>query len=132
MVLTSATQELFECRADEDVTGDNPYKLLRKEDMMQDMRTRAAVSDFSPIKQAVLVSLSGLIVQEDREQQCPAIMMYGPMLRAVQSRRASQKSSGSIATTPHYLPHSSVMRSCVSMQSPHPTQLSHMEAHIVV
>ncbi|XP_031430157.1 dynein axonemal intermediate chain 3 isoform X2 [Clupea harengus] len=54
MVLTSATQELFECRADEDVTGDNPYKLLRKEDMMQDMRTRAAVSDFSPIKQAVL------------------------------------------------------------------------------
>ncbi|KAL2089545.1 hypothetical protein ACEWY4_014233 [Coilia grayii] len=54
MVLTSATQELFGCRADEDVTGDNPYKLLRREDIVQDMKTRAAVSDFSPVKQAVL------------------------------------------------------------------------------
>ncbi|XP_053542409.1 dynein axonemal intermediate chain 3 isoform X2 [Ictalurus punctatus] len=54
LVLTSATQELFGCRADEDVTGENPYKLLRKDDIVQDMRTRAAVSDFSPIKQAVL------------------------------------------------------------------------------
>ncbi|XP_053096688.1 dynein axonemal intermediate chain 3 [Pangasianodon hypophthalmus] len=54
LVLTSATQELFGCRANEDVTGENPYKLLRKDDIIQDMRTRAAVSDFSPIKQAVL------------------------------------------------------------------------------
>ncbi|KAK3518630.1 hypothetical protein QTP70_006072 [Hemibagrus guttatus] len=54
LVLTSATQELFSCRADQDVTHENPYKLLRKDDMIQDMRNRAAVSDFSPIKQAVL------------------------------------------------------------------------------
>ncbi|KAI4874495.1 hypothetical protein NFI96_021870 [Prochilodus magdalenae] len=54
LVLTSATQELFGCRADEDVTGDDPYRLLRKEDIVQDMKTRAAVSDFSPFKQAVL------------------------------------------------------------------------------
>uniref|UniRef100_A0AAR2K6V8 WD repeat domain 63 n=1 Tax=Pygocentrus nattereri TaxID=42514 RepID=A0AAR2K6V8_PYGNA len=54
LVLTSATQELFGCRADEDVTGDDPYRLLKKEDIIQDMKTRAAVSDFSPIKQAVL------------------------------------------------------------------------------
>ncbi|XP_072552313.1 dynein axonemal intermediate chain 3 [Salminus brasiliensis] len=54
LVLTSATQELFGCRADEDVTGDDPYRLLKKEDIVQDMKTRAAVSDFSPIKQAVL------------------------------------------------------------------------------
>ncbi|XP_067301422.1 dynein axonemal intermediate chain 3 [Pseudorasbora parva] len=54
LVLTSATQELFGCRADEDVTGENPYKLLKKEDMIQDMKTRAAVSDFSPVKQIVL------------------------------------------------------------------------------
>ncbi|XP_062308219.1 LOW QUALITY PROTEIN: dynein axonemal intermediate chain 3 [Osmerus eperlanus] len=53
MVLTSATQEMFGCRAEEDVTGDNPYKLLRKDDILQDMRTRAAVSDFSPAKQLV-------------------------------------------------------------------------------
>lgn len=55
LVLTSATQELFGCRADEDVTGENPYKLLKKEDIIQDLKTRAAVSDFSPIKQLVLV-----------------------------------------------------------------------------
>ncbi|XP_071773409.2 dynein axonemal intermediate chain 3 [Centroberyx gerrardi] len=54
MVLTSATQELFACRADEDLTGENPYKLLRKDDIVQDMKTRAAVSDFSPVKQIVL------------------------------------------------------------------------------
>ncbi|XP_022533007.2 dynein axonemal intermediate chain 3 isoform X1 [Astyanax mexicanus] len=54
LVLTSATQELFGCRADEDVTGDDPYRLLKKEDIIQDMKTRAAISDFSPIKQAIL------------------------------------------------------------------------------
>uniref|UniRef100_A0A8C7FY39 Dynein axonemal intermediate chain 3 n=1 Tax=Oncorhynchus kisutch TaxID=8019 RepID=A0A8C7FY39_ONCKI len=54
LTLTSATQELFGCRCDEDVTGDNPYKILRKEDIVQDMRMRAAVSDFSPMKQLVL------------------------------------------------------------------------------
>ncbi|XP_062872021.1 dynein axonemal intermediate chain 3 [Trichomycterus rosablanca] len=54
LVLTSATQELFSCRADEDVTAENPHKLLKKSQIIQDMKTRAAVSDFSPIKQAVL------------------------------------------------------------------------------
>ncbi|KAI3368543.1 hypothetical protein L3Q82_025551 [Scortum barcoo] len=54
MVLTSATQELFGCRTDEDVTRENPYKLLKKEDIIQDIKTRAAVSDFSPVKQIVL------------------------------------------------------------------------------
>ncbi|KAK0131724.1 WD repeat-containing protein 63 [Merluccius polli] len=54
LVLTSATQELFGCRADEDLTEDKPHKLLNKGDMVQDMKTRAAVSDFSPVKQLVL------------------------------------------------------------------------------
>ncbi|CAM4674132.1 unnamed protein product [Leuciscus chuanchicus] len=54
LVLTSVTQEMFGCRADEDVTGENPYKLLRKKEIVQDMKTRAAVSDFSPVKQIVL------------------------------------------------------------------------------
>ncbi|XP_041790507.1 dynein intermediate chain 3, axonemal [Chelmon rostratus] len=54
MVLTSATQELFGCLADEDVTGESPYKLLKKDDIIQDIKTRAAVSDFSPVKQFVL------------------------------------------------------------------------------
>ncbi|XP_039984181.1 dynein intermediate chain 3, axonemal isoform X2 [Xiphias gladius] len=54
MVLTSATQELFGCCADEDVTGESPYKLLKKDNIIQDIKTRAAVSDFSPVKQIVL------------------------------------------------------------------------------
>ncbi|GAA6221340.1 WD repeat-containing protein 63 [Lates japonicus] len=54
MVLTSVTQKLFGCCADEDVTGESPYKLLKKDDIIQDIKTRAAVSDFSPVKQIVL------------------------------------------------------------------------------
>ncbi|XP_069560869.1 dynein axonemal intermediate chain 3 [Brachyistius frenatus] len=54
LVLTSATQQLFGCCADEDVTRENPYKLLQKDDIIQDIKTRAAVSDFSPVKQIVL------------------------------------------------------------------------------
>lgn len=57
LVLTSATQELFSCRPDEDVTEKSPYKLLKKDDIIQDMKTRAAVSDFTPVKQIVFVSL---------------------------------------------------------------------------
>ncbi|KAK5869587.1 hypothetical protein PBY51_024292 [Eleginops maclovinus] len=54
MVLTSATQELFGCRTDEDVTAESPYKLLKKDDIIQDIKRRAGVSDFSPVKQIVL------------------------------------------------------------------------------
>ncbi|XP_055364183.1 dynein axonemal intermediate chain 3 isoform X2 [Betta splendens] len=54
IVLTSATQELFGCRADEDVTRESPFKLLKKDSIVQDIKTRAAVSDFSPVKQTVL------------------------------------------------------------------------------
>ncbi|KAM9385770.1 LOW QUALITY PROTEIN: dynein axonemal intermediate chain 3 [Pholidichthys leucotaenia] len=57
MVLTSATQELFGCRADEDVTVDSgtPYKLLEKSmDIIQDMKHKslACLSDFSPACEA--------------------------------------------------------------------------------
>ncbi|XP_056305532.1 dynein axonemal intermediate chain 3 [Danio aesculapii] len=54
LVLTSVSQELFGCRADEDVTAENPHKLLKKQDIIQDLRNRAAVCDFSPVKQTVL------------------------------------------------------------------------------
>ncbi|XP_041862444.1 dynein intermediate chain 3, axonemal [Melanotaenia boesemani] len=54
LVLTSATQELFDCRTDEDVTRESPYKLLKKDNIIQDIKKRAAVSDFSPVKQPVL------------------------------------------------------------------------------
>ncbi|XP_043985899.1 dynein axonemal intermediate chain 3 isoform X2 [Gambusia affinis] len=54
LVLTSATQELFNCRIDEDVTEKNPFKLLKKDDIVGDMKKRAAISDFSPVKHKVL------------------------------------------------------------------------------
>ena len=54
--MASKTQEIFECRADEDVTEDEPYKFLRKEKILEDLYNRAAVSDFHPIKQIIQVS----------------------------------------------------------------------------
>uniref|UniRef100_A0A8C5GKX8 Uncharacterized protein n=1 Tax=Gouania willdenowi TaxID=441366 RepID=A0A8C5GKX8_GOUWI len=48
------TVELFGCRADEDVTQENPYKLLKKQDIIEDIKAKGAVSDFSPVKQIVL------------------------------------------------------------------------------
>lgn len=56
LVLTTATQDIFGCIVDVDVTAAKPYKLLDRESIMYDLRTRAAVSDFSPAKQFVLVS----------------------------------------------------------------------------
>ncbi|XP_030289808.1 dynein axonemal intermediate chain 3 [Sparus aurata] len=54
LVLTSTTQELFGCTADEDVTKESPYKLLQKDDIMQDIKRRATVSDFCPMKKILL------------------------------------------------------------------------------
>uniref|UniRef100_A0A8D2JD23 WD repeat domain 63 n=1 Tax=Varanus komodoensis TaxID=61221 RepID=A0A8D2JD23_VARKO len=54
LVLTEKTQEIFNCRVDVDVSAENPYKLLKKEDIINDMKTRAAISDFHPIKKMVL------------------------------------------------------------------------------
>lgn len=58
LVLTGATQEIFGCIVDVDVTAEKPYKLLDTESITYDLRTRAAVSDFSPAKQYVLVRLT--------------------------------------------------------------------------
>ncbi|XP_030851872.1 WD repeat-containing protein 63 isoform X1 [Strongylocentrotus purpuratus] len=54
LFMAGKTQELFKCVCGEDVTDENPIKLISKEDIIQDMKTRAAVSDFSPLKQAIL------------------------------------------------------------------------------
>ena len=53
--LASKTQEIFTLRCDEDVTGDNPFKFLAKDDILQDMFNRAAVCDFTPYKQQIQV-----------------------------------------------------------------------------
>ncbi|XP_067157090.1 dynein axonemal intermediate chain 3 [Apteryx mantelli] len=54
LVFTTQTQEIFNCRVDEDVTEENRFKLIKKEDIIEDLKTRAAVSDFHPVKKVVL------------------------------------------------------------------------------
>ncbi|KFV17009.1 WD repeat-containing protein 63, partial [Tauraco erythrolophus] len=53
LVFTTKTQEIFNCRVDEDVTEENCFKLIKKEDIIQDLKTRAAISDFHPLKKVV-------------------------------------------------------------------------------
>ncbi|KAM9839431.1 dynein axonemal intermediate chain 3-like [Aulostomus maculatus] len=54
LALTSGTQELFHCSADDDVTGENTHKLLDKNDILEDTEARGALSEFSPVKQILL------------------------------------------------------------------------------
>ena len=58
LFMTSKTQEIFHCQCDVDVTEDNPIKIITKQEILDDMRMRAAVSDFSPFKQQILVCTS--------------------------------------------------------------------------
>lgn len=62
LVLTTQTQELFKCQIDEDVTDEQPYKLIKKEDIFADFRNRAAVSDFYPVKKVIQVSTTSLFI----------------------------------------------------------------------
>lgn len=55
LFFTTKTQEIFNCRVDEDVTEENCFKLIKKEDIIRDLKTRAAISDFHPVKKVVLV-----------------------------------------------------------------------------
>jgi hypothetical protein len=54
--ITGATQQLFECVVDEQVTRAAPHKLIAKQAILDDMIKRAAVSDFAPFKQQFQVS----------------------------------------------------------------------------
>ncbi|NWU44000.1 WDR63 protein, partial [Hylia prasina] len=54
LLLTAKTQEIFNCRPDEDVTEENCFKCIEKEDIIQDLKTRAKTSDFYPLKKVIL------------------------------------------------------------------------------
>ncbi|NXP27266.1 WDR63 protein, partial [Scytalopus superciliaris] len=54
LLLTTKTQKIFSCQIDEDITEENCFKLIKKEDIIQDLKTRADISDFYPIKKVVL------------------------------------------------------------------------------
>lgn len=49
------TQEIFNLQPDEDVAEENYFKCIKKEDIIQDLKTRAKSSDFYPLKKVVLV-----------------------------------------------------------------------------
>ncbi|NWI36708.1 WDR63 protein, partial [Picathartes gymnocephalus] len=54
LLLTAKTQEIFNCRPDEDVTEENCFKCIKKEDIIQDLKTRAKTSDFHSFKKVIL------------------------------------------------------------------------------
>lgn len=54
LFLSSKTQEIFHCRMDEDVTVENPIKIITKDEIMEDLRMRAGVCDFAPLKQEII------------------------------------------------------------------------------
>ena len=62
LVLTTQTQEIFNCRIDEDVTDEQPYKLIKKEDIFADFQNRAAVSDFYPVRKVIQVSATPFFI----------------------------------------------------------------------
>ena len=55
LFFSGPSQKIFECVADSDLTPDHPHKLVAKEKIVEDFKMRAAVSDFHPVKQKVLV-----------------------------------------------------------------------------
>ncbi|XP_060088116.1 dynein axonemal intermediate chain 3 [Heteronotia binoei] len=85
LVLTEKTQEIFNCRADIDITADNPYKLVKKEDIIQDMKTRAGISDFHPIKK-IIQDYPGedILIVFDRE------LKYGQVFYLIATEEAKQ------------------------------------------
>ena len=58
LFLSGPGQQLFGCITDEDLTPDQPFKLIARERILEDFRNRAAVSDFHPIKKKIKVRTS--------------------------------------------------------------------------
>lgn len=54
LFLTSQSQALVKCVIDEDVTAEKMFRMIPKSDLMQDMATRLAISDFTPAKALIL------------------------------------------------------------------------------
>ncbi|KAJ3291525.1 WD repeat-containing protein 63 [Borealophlyctis nickersoniae] len=54
LFLTTATQELFKVKGGEDLTAENPFKMIPKADLIADLNARLAIGDFYPAKQMIL------------------------------------------------------------------------------
>lgn len=56
LFFSGASQQVFGCVVDVDVSSEHPHVLIPKEKVAEDFRNRAAVSDFHPVKKHLLVS----------------------------------------------------------------------------
>ncbi|NWX29707.1 WDR63 protein, partial [Notiomystis cincta] len=54
LLLTAKTQEIFNCQPDEDVTEEDCFRCIKKEDIIKDLKSRANTSDFHPLKKVIL------------------------------------------------------------------------------
>ncbi|XP_060606254.1 dynein axonemal intermediate chain 3-like [Ruditapes philippinarum] len=52
--LASKTQAIYHCVCDEDVTKENPFKIVTKEEILEDLHNRAAICDFHPMKDKII------------------------------------------------------------------------------
>lgn len=55
LFFSGPSQQIFGCVVDVDLTDQNPHKLIPKEKIIEDFKNRAAVCDFHPVKQKILV-----------------------------------------------------------------------------
>ena len=55
LFFSGPSQQIFDCVVDVDLTDQNPHKLIPKEKIVEDFKKRAAVCDFHPVKQKMLV-----------------------------------------------------------------------------
>ncbi|XP_056212523.1 dynein axonemal intermediate chain 3 isoform X3 [Falco biarmicus] len=69
LFFTAKTQEIFNCRVDEDVTEENCFKFIKKEDIIQDLKTRATISDFHPVKKVVLPPETAEEKEEEEKEE---------------------------------------------------------------
>lgn len=58
LFFSTSSQQIFECVVDVNLTKENRHKLIPKAKILDDLKNRAAVSDFSPVKQKISVSRS--------------------------------------------------------------------------
>ncbi|NWX57933.1 WDR63 protein, partial [Promerops cafer] len=93
LLLTAKTQEIFNCRPDEDVTEENCFKCIKKEDIIHDLKRRAKSSDFHPFKKVILeYPGEELLVVFDPNFQ------YGQNFYIVASEEAKENFLKSLAT----------------------------------
>ena len=55
LFFSGPSQQIFGCVVDVDLTDQNPHILIPKEKILEDFKNRAAVCDFHPVKQKMLV-----------------------------------------------------------------------------